>query len=172
MIRHALGEVREKSQKRRESLVNENAPSELKQKKIRMPPVSASSCVASACNLFRLSSMSNTDPFNEDAALVDAELVSWVKDRVTLSGFVADMWKEEFAVAISEFLTSTQACKLIMFLVLSLCSTAFFIQTCCSSQNVTLNRNKKRWWSQRLLNLASNMRLKSNIFFAALAIRF
>ena len=62
------------------------------------------------------------DPFgggDADAALVDAELILWLKGRITLVGFASEMWREEFGVAVSEFLSSKTVNKLVMYLVRS-----------------------------------------------------
>ena len=53
-----------------------------------------------------------------DTSLVAAELITWVKGRVTLMGLTPDMWHEESsAKIISDFLSSKQNNRLIIFIV-------------------------------------------------------
>ncbi len=59
------------------------------------------------------------DPLDDvDTSLVAAELITWVKSRVTLMGLTSEMWHDESSsVIISDFLSSKQNNRLIVFIV-------------------------------------------------------
>ncbi len=59
------------------------------------------------------------DPLDDvDTSLVAAELITWVKSRVTLMGLTPEMWHDESSsVIISDFLSSKQNNRLIVFIV-------------------------------------------------------
>lgn len=48
---------------------------------------------------------------------VDVELITWIKHRITLAGFLPEMWKEEFNSLVTEFLSSKTINKLLLFIV-------------------------------------------------------
>ena len=58
---------------------------------------------------------------------VDVELISWVKQRITLAGFLPEMWKEDFNTLVTEFLSSKSVNKLLLFIVRASFSRCFVL---------------------------------------------
>ncbi len=75
--------------------------------------------------------------------MVDADLILWIRQRITLTGYVDSLWKEEYNLVVSDFLASKNINKLTMFIVRG-----------CDSYSISslqrlmkkMNHNNTDWW--------------------------